>query len=811
MMKEYKPRGSTLLWVLACIFGVVLPALTLGIEMCTAMCAEVFFDPIPTYFHVLLVAFVPFANFVTILWLRKGAPEVSEKTLSRYANMNSVAFAIALFYALIFLPMVPIAFIGVVAWGLGFLPMSPLLALPSTLVFRSYIHGASRQRSRLFPTIFVGTSIVALLLFSIEFHSGLTHIGMQMSLMENPLHREQGVKFLRSFAEPGVIYELASGTRAPHISLPALLVNCMGKHIRRSKASEIYYRVYGQHWSKAPLHHRNRRWSWRKVEHRRYRFHRDGAVHWDSWQGTSYVGPELSGLSMTSSRFEGTTDGDGALGYLEWTMIFRNESKVQREARALVSLPTDGVVSRVTLWVKGEECEAAFAGKAKVKAAYQRIVRRRRDPLLVTEKGKGRVLVQCFPIEPNKTMKIRLGITFPLFLPNKDRGTFNLPQILERNFAIPKSTAHYIWFESKRPMDATTMDLKSDEKADGRYSLSGNLTNGAFANTPITINTLRDSSITEVWCSDIRDVEEGVIRQRFVDYEHAASPRHLYVILDGSVTMKNHLPAIKVALASIPKNIKTTLFRAGEMVEELKQPLENFNCAGGCDNALALQEAINRAEAEGQTRACILWLHGPQPIHLSTNSLAHNLSRASLPCYHLQVQSGMNVVVSDLTSSGLLKVVPRHGQIVEDLEGLFNRWAGSHRVLAGYRLRVAYEVFNCADEGSHETSAHLVRLWARDEVERLARSRKKGAREKAVELAARWQLVTSVSGAVVLESAAQFKEAGLEAVDKNTVPTVPEPEEWALIILTLFFLTYSYRQKKRNSRQLVGGFSCCAA
>jgi hypothetical protein len=51
-----------------------------------------------------------------------------------------------------------------------------------------------------------------------------------------------------------------------------------------------------------------------------------------------------------------------------------------------------------------------------------------------------------------------------------------------------------------------------------------------------------------------------------------------------------------------------------------------------------------------------------------------------------------------------------------------------------------------------------------------------------VKLAGEWQLVTPVSGAVVLENRQQFDEAGLTAVDPLTTPSVvPEPETWALL------------------------------
>jgi len=75
---------------------------------------------------------------------------------------------------------------------------------------------------------------------------------------------------------------------------------------------------------------------------------------------------------------------------------------------------------------------------------------------------------------------------------------------------------------------------------------------------------------------------------------------------------------------------------------------------------------------------------------------------------------------------------------------------------------------------------HLARFWARDEVLRLAAARKFN---EATQLAARYQLVTAFTGAVVLETKAQYERAGLKPADAATVPVVPEPQTWMLMLL----------------------------
>ena len=116
------------------------------------------------------------------------------------------------------------------------------------------------------------------------------------------------------------------------------------------------------------------------------------------------------------------------------------------EARALVDLPSGGVVSRLTLWINGEPREAAFGGRGQVRAAYQEVaVAQRRDPVLVTTAGEDRILMQCFPVPPRGgEMKVRLGITAPLRLASAESGTLELPRFVEVNFESGRDLKHHI-------------------------------------------------------------------------------------------------------------------------------------------------------------------------------------------------------------------------------------------------------------------------------------------------------------------------------------------------------------------------------
>ena len=65
--------------VLIVLFGILLPAIALVVELNTGMCAETFFDPISTLGHVALVALVPVANLLALIvtwggWVRWRTP-----------------------------------------------------------------------------------------------------------------------------------------------------------------------------------------------------------------------------------------------------------------------------------------------------------------------------------------------------------------------------------------------------------------------------------------------------------------------------------------------------------------------------------------------------------------------------------------------------------------------------------------------------------------------------------------------------------------------------------------------------------------
>ncbi len=127
-----------------------------------------------------------------------------------------------------------------------------------------------------------------------------------------------------------------------------------------------------------------------------------------------------------------------------------------------------------------------------------------------------------------------------------------------------------------------------------------------------------------------------------------------------------------------------------------------------------------------------------------------------------------------------IKGVWRSGSLAEDLGRLFSQWNGSAKILVWNRERTEN---GSEPKDGKQTALHLARLWAFDDILRRIASTGPRRTEEALNLATRYRLVTPVSGAVVLETKEQYQAAGLDAPGETQVPTIPEPEVWALLII----------------------------
>jgi hypothetical protein len=197
--------------------------------------------------------------------------------------------------------------------------------------------------------------------------------------------------------------------------------------------------------------------------------------------------------------------------------------------------------------------------------------------------------------------------------------------------------------------------------------------------------------------------------------------------------------------------------------------------------------------AAGEAGGRVLWLHAGQAVDLNPvgNGEVEGLpglgaAQQDVPALlTLAMVAGRNLLADTLDGlPGVVRLRPP-GKAAAELAAQLARWRGEQPRYRYHRQRQA--AGNESQEPLQDDD--VARLWALDEVNRLAASSWAGDRERAVELAARYQIVTSVSGAVVLENAGQYQAAGLTQVDPASSPRgIPEPASWVLLLLAMVLL-----------------------
>ncbi len=217
---------------------------------------------------------------------------------------------------------------------------------------------------------------------------------------------------------------------------------------------------------------------------------------------------------------------------------------------------------------------------------------------------------------------------------------------------------------------------------------------------------------------------------------------------------------------------------------ELDSPLD-----GGHDPVPALLEAgWSGSRADGT----VLWIHGSLPV-LSRDdaALRQRLDRTARVSdwWMSMLAPDPNRLLEKLDGVPRLEVLPRVGNLA-DIGRFLRQWEGQAPD------RTVLDRTETTPSGNSTGSRHVVRLWAAREIERLRLSRQL---DSATKLAGLWQLVTPVSGAVVLETKAQFAKHGLSPVDPLSAPmVVPEPSTWALLALGGTALAWMGRKPRKS-------------
>ena len=379
-----------------------------------------------------------------------------------------------------------------------------------------------------------------------------------------------------------------------------------------------------------------------------------------------------------------------------------------------------------------------------------------------------------------------------------------LPAIVDRNFSFAADAAMPFGSRPGLPLAVTAAGLSASDVSPQLHRISGKVSDAELAKQRPAIVADR-SDLARAVLSRLGEgptvLQETIIAQR-------QPAKAMMIVVDGSARAVVAVDGLITALDKVPATARVGLIIAAEPAitltvaagsKEQKQAairlLKAHDFVGGQDNAPAIADVLIALEAESE--AALLWVHGPQPVSFQGGAarLEQAGSRLSrLPRVSLYAtEPGPNELLPDAPWAWEARSLPATGSPTDDLAAYVNAAFATALKIEVRRRRA--DTADVAAKGSE----HIARLWAANRVSEVMRET--GKRADAVALASEFRLVTPVSGAVVLETKKQFEDANLHPVAQGTVPTVPEPHEWAMILMAMAAMTWTlWRNRRRIGR-----------
>ena len=244
----------------AWIFTILLPALALLVELLSHIGRSVYFDPIPTWFHVVLIALVPIAfylvshiNDCSELYEDGDARRLKRPKIT--ASLLGFIFPTIVYYAVLSLPVILVGVIGCIIL-VGLLILTPFFVFigwfPAVLKLRNTLEVTRNTQAKKWLYYGMLTGLIGLV--SIEMPDYLRQSALNKAVNGDVLAKQEGIDFLRNYANDEALLSMCYNERRGgrgiggpiHRRASHLVYNYFNPfNINSKQARELYYRVTG--------------------------------------------------------------------------------------------------------------------------------------------------------------------------------------------------------------------------------------------------------------------------------------------------------------------------------------------------------------------------------------------------------------------------------------------------------------------------------------------------------------------------------------------------------------------------------------
>lgn len=485
---------------------------------------------------------------------------------------------------------------------------------------------------------------------------------------------------------------------------------------------------------------------------------------------------------------------DLRIAYTEHYLNVRNNILQQnswsgnsQEAIYTFQLPEGSVVTSLSLWVNGVEEKAILTSKQKATEAYTTIVgREMRDPSVVHWLEGNTVSVRVFPCTPKEERKFKLGITSPLLVKDGKavykNVTFRGPNASEatqtsrirfignsKNIDLPREFTQNIKGEyireGKYDEDLSiTMDLEPIKE--NQFSFDGHTYSIAQANYPFT----------QIVFSDIYlDINNVWTREEIKSLSSLTDQYKVYAWFQNEFVRLTSENQEEVTSSLHQYNFSLFPFH------QIRNPGTSLTITKGKELSPYLTDIKKSAFAEGTSQ---YFSSGKKlfVFNLEGGVSTYIKSLKELRAFHY-TQGNTTALLTLLKNKNFPSTLESSERIVLHESGIVIKKNAQNSQIA-----------------RNNAPDHLARLFTYNDI-----MRQVGVNffnddfinQKLIDEAAKAYVVSPVSSLIVLETKEDYERFGirdknksLQNASKNASGAVPEPHEWALIILFLLFITY---------------------
>jgi XrtN system VIT domain protein len=701
------------------------------------------------------------------------------------AAVTGVGFVIFFYLAIYLLRMFPIGIIGVLALGISAHVFAPALFVIFTLIWLSNNAGKYRNvmRSFLCGSIFAVAVAVA---FCLQWASvdKLVASRYQHTLLDTDTDLPSWIKVAQEIPHNYVAEAYLKGDLV--YSLPDGHFDDFGFNIPNRSFDEV--RKHDPLIMIAALFSRPQKLNTEeRIKILRTSFDARHKTEDRLWSGSDLVTSNVISNIRIWPQFR--------MAYTEKTITISNTDKTawgrNQEAIYTFHLPEGGVVTSLSLWIDGVEQKGLLTTKGKADSAYKQIVGvESRDPSVVHWQEGNRVTVRVFPIPENGNRVFKIGVTAPLAYQSGMLRYQNIyfdgpwaddaVEIVRVKWEQQPEAAVMADYEEKGNMlyEQERRYVKDWDLASKAPPLRTN--SFSFSGKSYHINLYKPFKKAVNFNKIFLDLNGTWTRHEYDETLNALEGRKVYVYDDG--------------LIEITENNKQKVFDHFEDKQFSIFPLHVIHHPA---NALLITKSGEKSPEISDVKETPFatqldeWLARGEK--LSVYNIGHNLSS------YLKTLKEHRAFVYESGSVQELEHDVRQGIFAGDAE------QDNQVVIDNAEITIS----RTDDTQTSNAPDHFMRLFA---YNHLMQQLKTGvfhnmeADTALVQEAQQAYVVTPLSSLIVLETVADYKQFDINPVNNSlqnasmkSTGAVPEPHEWALIILTavtMIWLTYKHKLRK---------------